>query len=48
MPNQPTREERAVAELRTGVASAQARVVKDLAAGSRTPTWVRALAATKS
>ena len=48
MPNQSTREERAVAELRTAAAAASIRVARDLAAGSKTPTWRKALAATKA
>lgn len=48
MPNQQTREERAVAELRDGAAQARKRTAEDLKTGRHTPAWVRALAATRA
>jgi hypothetical protein len=48
MPNQPTRQECAAAELRQAAAQARARTIQDRKAGSSTPSWIRALAATKA
>lgn len=48
MPNQPTREDRAVAELRDGAAKARQRVASDQESGLNTPSWIRALAATRA
>lgn len=48
MPNQSTRDERAVAELRAAAAAARVRVANDHASGSKTPSWLKALAVTKA
>lgn len=47
MPNQPTGEDRAVAELREGAAKARQRIASDAEAGRKTPSWIRAMAATR-
>jgi hypothetical protein len=48
MPNQSTGEDRAVAELREGAAKARQRVTSDAETGRKTPSWIRALAATRA
>lgn len=48
MPNQPTRQECAAAELRQAAALARARTEQDQRSGVTTPSWIRALAATKA
>jgi hypothetical protein len=46
MPNQPTRQERAAAELRRAAAEARTRAEQDLKASISTPSWILSLAAT--
>lgn len=48
MPNQSMRDERAVAELRDGAAKARLREAEDRESGRTTPSWIRALAATRT
>lgn len=48
MPNQPARQECAAAELRQAAAQAGVRTEQDRKAGASTPSWIRALAATKA
>jgi hypothetical protein len=48
MPNQPSRQQCAAAELWQAAAQARVRTEEDRKTGASTPSWIRALAATKA